>query len=264
MKKILLCGPWVGEFGWELFCWQGHLRNLSKDFDEVKVIGRPGHELLYEDFCSEYIEYDPKNTMTNMFFCENYIHPEKLINSIPHTHYIKGIFNIGINYTGKKLYDNRGLFRQQKFIKYTNRDISTIKYEYDIIFHCRNKKTGSERNWDKKKWEELKRILPSDKKICCIGNHESFYIEGTDDLRGITLSELSNLFNQSKIIVGPSSGPMHFASLCGLKHLVWSSNFNKLRYEKEWNPLNTEVIFYDYGEWDPDVEEIKKIILKNI
>ena len=36
--KILLAGPWVGEFGWELFCWQGFLRKLSKQYDKVITI----------------------------------------------------------------------------------------------------------------------------------------------------------------------------------------------------------------------------------
>ncbi len=36
-EKLLLAGPWVGEFGWELFCWQGHLRRISKNYNKTIV-----------------------------------------------------------------------------------------------------------------------------------------------------------------------------------------------------------------------------------
>ena len=129
-----------------------------------------------------------------------------------------------------------------------------------IIFHCRNKSTGAERNWGKEKWTQLRSLLDEDLKIACIGNHEAFHIHDTDDLRGIDLSELISIMNNSEMIVGPSSGPMHLASLSGLKHLVWTTEFNRSRYTKDWNPFNTEVILHVDGGWNPDPEKIKTII----
>ncbi len=58
--KTLLAGPWIGEFGWELFGWQGCIRILAKKYDEVIVIGRTGHDFLYGDFADIYIDFDPK------------------------------------------------------------------------------------------------------------------------------------------------------------------------------------------------------------
>ena len=57
---------------------------------------------------------------------------------------------------------------------------------------------------------------------------------------------------------------MHLASLCGLKHLVWSTEYNRIRYEKDWNPFNTKVIFYGIEDWNPKHENITELILKNI
>ena len=51
MKK-LFCGPYVGEFGWELFHWSGYCRALSRHFDETTIITRPGRDFLYEDFAN--------------------------------------------------------------------------------------------------------------------------------------------------------------------------------------------------------------------
>lgn len=46
----LIAGPFLGELGWELFCWQGRLRRLAKRYDDVCVMCRPGHEVFYRDF----------------------------------------------------------------------------------------------------------------------------------------------------------------------------------------------------------------------
>ena len=69
MSSTLLAGPWVGEFGWELFCWQGIVRSISKDFDKTIVIGRPGHGTIYEDFCDDFIEFDPASYHTDGWRC---------------------------------------------------------------------------------------------------------------------------------------------------------------------------------------------------
>jgi len=29
-KSLLIAGPWLGEFGWELFAWQGYVRYVSE------------------------------------------------------------------------------------------------------------------------------------------------------------------------------------------------------------------------------------------
>jgi hypothetical protein len=260
-SKILLAGPWVGEFGWELFCWQGYIRKMSRSYDKTIVIGMPGNEYLYEDFCDEYIEFNPESYKTDAWKCYDCKSSSYLINTIEHTTYFSGNFDIGMRYTHNGVIDTKKLFfTEQEFFKYDY----ISDYGFDVIFHCRNKSTGSERNWDKQEWEKLYKSLPKDLKIACIGNNESFYIEGTENLRGINLKELVGVLKQSKIIVGPSSGPMHLASLCGLKHLVWSTEYNRIRYEKDWNPFNTKVIFYGIEDWNPKHENITELILKNI
>lgn len=260
-EKILLAGPWIGEFGWELFCWQGFVRNISKEFDKTIIIGRPTNELLYKDFCDEFIPFDPKSFNTDAWRCHGAKSAKDLIKDIKHTTYLNGQFDIGFRYAKPHGLLTMGHATKQKFHKYTS---DTSNESYDVIFHCRNKKTGSDRNWSKKQWEKLLEELPDNLNVACIGNDEAFHIDGTIDKRNIDLDELVSIMNNSKIIVGPSSGPMHLASLSGLKHLVWSEEFNRDRYEKVWNPFNTEVIFYSDGKWNPKPKKIKELIIKNI
>ena len=66
----LFAGPFVGEFGWELFCWQGILRKYTEvnNFEKVIISGRSSTKFLYEDFYDEYIVYEPDVYEPDSFF----------------------------------------------------------------------------------------------------------------------------------------------------------------------------------------------------
>ena len=61
MKKYVLCGPWIGEFAYELHAWAPKLRyeihNIYNNDYYVVHFGFPGRELLYRDFVDEYVSY---------------------------------------------------------------------------------------------------------------------------------------------------------------------------------------------------------------
>lgn len=111
-------------------------------------------------------------------------------------------------------------------------------------------------------------------KIAWIGTkREAEAIEhfGTD-LRGIPLEMLADVMASSTVIVGPSSGPMHFASLCGLPHVVFSDKrkwnlggkkgTNWTRYKRYWNPLGTDCTVIDEFDWQPPVSRVMKALEK--
>jgi IS1 family transposase len=260
-NSVLLAGPWIGEFGWELFCWQAYIRKISKKFSSTIIIGRPGNQIIYNDFCDEYIEFDPKSYKTDGWRCYDALSAEDIVNKTNHTHYIDGTnFDIGMEYTQRGVLDKKGIFfSEQEFIKYKPSHRSN--FNFDLIFHCRNKRTGFDRNWSKKHWEELFCRLPNSLRIACIGNKEAFYIKGCRDLRGVNVDQCVDAICQSKLVIGPSSGPMHLASLCGAQHLVWSTEYNRVRYEKDWNPFKSRVIFYSFEDWNPTPENIKNKII---
>lgn len=265
-EKVLLAGPWVGEFGWELFCWQAHVRRLSQSYKETYVISRPGHAILYADFAARFYEFDPKSWRTNMNECEGAANPKELIESIEYDDYLSGRYFMDISYDGSYYKDNKGHFGKQIFHKYTGNEQpfdGEVK-SYDLLLHPRNKPTGADRNWDKWKWQQLVDDLRGDYTMAIIGNSEAYPINGADDLRGVSLHSLVKHINASKMVIGPSSGPMHLASLCGKKHLVWTPEFNRIRYETWWNPFNTEVILCTEGNWHPKVETIKSKIHESL
>lgn len=254
MPKALFAGPWVGEFGWELFGWQGYLRKMSKNYEKVYICGRPGHEALYKDFCTEYIE-DPTLPIgaTSSYKLKGYN---------PTTN------QLHLNYPQNNLDIVRpSLLRNvpQDFIKFgeTNK-----KYQFDLILHSRatTKHRTNYRNWPINKWSNLISKLPKSIKIASIGTtNAANLVEGSVDLRDIPLDELILYLYNSKLLIGPSSGPMHLGSLCGTKHIVWTGKGNgvinnKTRYEKVWNPLNTPVKIIEETNWNPSVDTVLKAI----
>ena len=72
---IILAGPFIGEFGWELSYWHGWLRYIKKEYPVSKLIvsSYPGREQLYE-FADQFIPHNEdfikKNYSQRAFFLD--------------------------------------------------------------------------------------------------------------------------------------------------------------------------------------------------
>ena len=253
--KILAAGPWIGEFGHELFTWQAYLRRLSKDYDKVIISSRPGHELIYKDFCTEFIEFisDENNCSCSRNYNTKY--DPSIFSKYEYTDLIKPTSHWNIN----PLYFKYGNFLKEK--------------QYDIVIHARNIKMQKapiqtdiqykeSRNWSYENWLIVIDYLKKNKLKCCtIGRKNSaFSFHGIDNLLDLSLSDLADIFKSSKLAIGPSSGPMHFASLCGCPHFVWSSKVNIAKYKIGWNPFKTQVTLLVDESWNPKPQKIIKTI----
>lgn len=265
-NKILIAGPWVGEFGWELFAWQAYVRSLSKHYDKTTVICRPTSHSLYSDFADDFMYYNPSKGQADSFFMHG-LDFHKSIKEIfsngsglkhgtsllvprrigwpPHTHWSEA-FPFG-EHTVKP-----------EYINFCDRVAEEeFNFKYDYVFHIRNRQLRREDNWSLSNWEKLRDHIGEPERIACIGTHkDSAHISGTADLRGTDLEVLFKVMSTAKCMFGPSSGPMHLASLCGVPHIVWSHGGNKDRYEKNWNPLATPVLFLGKYDWHPTPEYV--------
>jgi len=270
-KPILLAGPWQGEFGWELMRWHAGLRYLARtgNYDKVVVAIQKGHELLYQDFADE-ILYVPRGNNTDGW--KNDHHAPQFSKMIIDSVYKKYPFHkLQIyNPNEKSTLGNEN----QLFIHFGKK---TEENSYDLIIHARNtgKSKSARRNWNQKHWiEVIKYFKKYDIKMACIGMKEqSMHFSSVDNHIGISLEPLSNILASSKLIIGPSSGPMHLATLCGCPQLVWTDKkkwislgmqSNRYRYETLWNPFGIKTYILDDCNWQPQVSvvirEIKKIL----
>ena len=248
--STLIAGYFVGEFGWNLMRWQGIIRHMAQNYDKVIIGCEKSMTFLFEDFATDFVFLHIDIKSRNMWMAN------QMVYEMPHSendNYIKPCREICLS---------NGNFHQN-FIKWGNKN---EEYQYDLLIHARstnNFNTGY-RNWAYDNWIELLvELWDCHLNIASIGNNEdAMHIPGTDDLRGIPLKNLADVMASSKLMVSPSSGPGHFASLCGCKHLIWSDEKdqglynNKFRWLEDWNPFNTECYFIP--EWQPSVERVQK------
>jgi len=244
--KELRAGFFAGEFGWELMRWQANIGYIANDYDKVIIGCEMSHRFLYKDFATEFVDFPLEIKSRNMWYTNGRVYPMSNDNCI---------------IPSRKIC----LSEYQKFIKYGNRK---KELGYDILIHARyskNMNTGY-RNWCRENWVSLVELLKN-YNMASIGTREdALWIPGTIDNRDVQLSKLADTMASSKMIIGPSSGPMHLASLCGLKHIVWSDKKtvgimnNEKRYKDIWNPFGTECKFIP--TWQPGISQVEREVIK--
>jgi len=264
VEGTLIAGPWVGEFGWELFAWQAYVRALSQHFKKTIIICRANSTALYKDFATRTIVYNPPPGAADSFFMhgldfmsafKQVVEKNDIILSEDTTLFLPR----RIGWPPKTHYSERmpfGKYRiKPEYIKFGN----SVKKKYDYVFHIRNRALRPEDNWSFDNWKKLLNLLEGNK-VACVGTRDNaLSIDGADDLRGAPLSQVFDVLRAASCCFGSSSGPMHLASLCGCPHLVWSKVENYTRYTENWNPLKTPVLFDSKYSWQPEAQYIYDI-----
>lgn len=235
--KRLMVGPFLGEFGWELFAWQAHWRwhKTHSDYKEIYVLCRPGREVIYQDYA---------------------------IIGMPPAAYsdgsvVRGLKVFPANKEAVPYSPDRGqqaMFSKQEFVRYGKQ----LEGSPDIIMHARARKHRTGENYDPRRVSELADAFRSaGLTVGFIGTSaEAFDPDPGSEYSflDLPLAKIVDILFSARCIVGPSSGPLHLASLCGCPQVVFSSARNHRRYKKDWNPFDTAVVFPP-GKWQPTVED---------
>jgi len=258
MSDTIIIGPDSIEMGWMLE-FIGRARKKAEAYKNVIIYCEEGNEYLYEDFGTEYITFPKKKGWRDRwFFCGKRLDVPKLLRE---------------TYPTAKYYmptRKHCVSDVSKFVKYGHEDDG---YKFDVLIHARNiergdwidRVCGGNHNWGGGNYVELLKHLKGCS-VASIGSRDgALHIKGTEDRRGIHFQALCGTMNKAKVIVGESSGPMHLASLCGLKHVVITharpeksigGKNNKWRYRKGWNHLGTECAIIEHNMWRPSVVDV--------
>lgn len=265
----LFAGPWVGEFGWELMNWQGFVRKLSRRYARTIVCCPAGREALYADFATEIIPH----RIRGIAEC-NVIHklenPDELAR-------VLALVPPGADHLKPLGYQP---FSRQEFVRFGT---PRPELRVDVLFHPRGRTFGTDRNWSPERWRALLAILRArGLRVGCIGVRAAtldlaglagFEDVGTaiPDWRDRPLSETLDVIASAGVVVGPSSGPMHLASLCGTPHVVWTDRAryargrtNRDKYEGWWNPHGTPVTVLDEDGFDPDPVKVAEAVVAQL
>jgi len=251
-RPTLFAGPWVGEFGWELMQWQGFVRQLSRAYERVIVSCRKGNEALYQDFATEFVLHDVRGEANcgKLLSVEN---PEELQR---------------VNALVPRDVDHLRPLGHQPASRQEFRVFGQRRPELgsDVVIHPRQRGHGADRNWGAEQWERLlAKLGERGYQVACIGlRRATEELAGTfRDLRDASLGETMDILASTRLALGPSSGPMHLASLCRTPHLVWTDREryarglrNRDRYERAWNPHGTPVTVIDDHGFEPPVERV--------
>lgn len=246
----LLIGPWVGEFGIEILRWQGLARWManSRDWREVIVAARSASLFLYEDFADRLIPYEPQSGETLGFFNRGSPIPEDF-----YSRYIdpkKGDVWLCPS-VFKKSQTRIGLAASVSEYRNFSEGLPLPNPSYDILVHARatGKCGQNHKNWAVDKWHAFVEALGGQYRIASIGSKDGAHkLLGTEDLRDISLAELASHCSAAKMIIGPSSGPIHFAQHCGLPAITWMGGDIE-NYARNWNPFDAPIC--RLTSWDP-------------
>jgi hypothetical protein len=244
----LFAGPWIGEFGWELMNWQAFLRHLRPRYERMIVSCPRGNEALYEDFCDEFVPHDIAGTANchMAFRLQDRGELRRVLALVPPD--------------ADFLQPRRHVpSAHQTFIRYGQPDPSLAR---DVLVHARGKPSSTGRNWSGEHWERLIDGLRRDGlSVGFIGRRGATLdldLGEENDFRDLPLAKTLDLLASARLVAGPSSGPLHLASLCSTPHLVWTDRAtysmgitSREKYESWWNPLKTEVVVIDSHGFNP-------------
>ncbi len=246
-KPKLFIGPWIGEFGVELLRWQSIARTLarSREWAEIIVATQPDRFFLYEDFATKFVAHVPNTIHTIGHKCLGHV-PRSI-----HDRYID--VSSGDVWFNPNAEPAEGRISERIFYPISacmpthrdfGRNVPKPAKAYDILLHARATPKSSQtyKNWATDRFNALVAALPHNLRVASVGAVNGAHkIRGTDDLRGIPLSRLAGYCKAAKLMIGPSSGSIHFAMHCGLPVVTWIDQDEKHNYYPVWNPLAVPV-----------------------
>lgn len=277
MSNKLFAGPWVGEFGWEVFAWQAYVRKIAENYDHVTVCSRPDRKFLYEDFINDFVPFIPSSDASSMWACYgmnadefadftppgdvDWLDPRKVLPEI---------------FQKRRQLPNLTVLEKftppgQKFIQYRGFTEYAPVEKFDIVIHAANRtdakaeKAWAPKNWPIEHWNTfVKAFSNSNLNIACVGRPDQAHaIEGVQDLRGLPLREVANILGKCRLCVGCSDGLLNFAALCGTPRLIWSpggteGEKNIDRHTRCWNPFNAPAKMLIHKTWQIPPEIVIK------
>ncbi len=263
-KKKLYAGPWGGEWGWELCSWNPCIRHIAQDFDHVTVEIQPGMEYMYE-FADEII-INPRLPNFDMYTGkpskEPFVPDKDTKIWTPKDfwrHHAKWEFKIIKNASP----DDRKM-HPKKWRQYGTeqpRKVATIMCAWRGKKHFKNRSYPEKQYPDDRCIALTQSFLDAGYDVACYGGEDNLYVNGTLDFRGVPLPELCGALSQASLSIGPSSGTIHLASLCGTPHVTWYGRpvVSMDRYLTYWNPFSTPATFLD-----GDCPSVEKAFLHGI
>lgn len=236
--------------------WQAYVRAQAAGVDQVVVCSTDGLYPLYSDLNPIYIPHQIEG-QRDCHMISPCTTPGLLSDAeLSVSYWVKTLRDAG--YAVKRLVPEGNTHyshKDQRFVSYGSAKRAKQRgHDYAIIVHARARESSlpfGGANYPAESWAEvLGPLAAAGLKIATVGSLKaSIRLDGAADLRGLPLDHIMDAMAGARLCMGPSSGPMHLASLCRTPHLVWTGDrfqavikgTNETRYKSLWNPLKTPV-----------------------
>jgi hypothetical protein len=234
-RRVLVAGPYVGEFGHELMDWQPWVRAQVGRYEAVHVITYPGRDYLYPGCKVHYHDV----ALETAGYKHGRFSPAQL----------EAMARKKAAELGLKKYDL--MTALHLCTHYHQRFLLPAKYKRlgqpcapgemrDVAFHFRQvNKAGPDqsRNYPLALCDRVVELCRAQGlSFFCIGHPRYAYCPaGVEDRRTEDLAASVAALRSARLLAGELSGPMHLAQLCGTPILIWADGQWRLDNCERWN-----------------------------
>jgi hypothetical protein len=260
-KKVLIAGPYVGEFGHEIMDFQSYVRWLKRKYEAVHVITFPGREPLYRGCIVHRHAYDL--TIAGYHYGRiSYREIRQYALDFAREHGIQRYDLFSTTHLGTRWHRRLLFHEQHEVIK----PLSPVAPNRKIVFHFRSiEKLGTDtsRNFRPDLAREVCRLCQSHgMDIACIGHPKySLCPAGCEDCRTENLEETVSHIARCRLVVGELSGPLHLAVYCAKPVVVWAPDPWRIAGAFLRNPFRTKIFVVRDDTTNPSPEEIVSKVL---
>jgi len=260
-RRILVAGPYVGEFGHELMDWQPWVRAQILLHDEVHVITYPGRDYLYPGCRVHYHDV----ALETAGYKHGRFTPAQL----------EAMARKKAAELGLKKYDL--MTALHLCTRYHQRFLLPAKFERlgqppaageirDVAFHFRQvKKTGPDqtRNYPLELCDRVVEFCRAQGlSFFCIGHPRYAYCPaGVEDRRTEDLGASVAAIRRARMLAGELSGPMHLAQLAGTPILIWADGQWRLDNCERWNVFRVPTYIVANDTHQPEPERVGEKIV---
>lgn len=260
-RRILVAGPYVGEFGHELMDWQPWVRAQVGRYEQVHVITYPGRDYLYPG-CTVHHHGVALETAG---YKHGKFSPSQLA-AMAHQKAAE---------LGLKNYDL--MTALNICTRQHQRHLLPAKFELlgqapaagemrDVAFHFRQvNKAGPDqtRNYPRENCDRLVEFCRAHHlSFFCIGHPRYAYCPpGVEDRRTEDLAASVAAIRSARLLAGELSGPMHLAQLSGTAILIWAPGQWRLDNCEAWNVFQVPTYVVSNAVRPPEPEVVGQKIV---
>lgn len=267
--RRLLVGPYPGEFGWELCLFNPIARARALDFEHVTVMAPASSRYLYE-FADAFvsIEVEPGTS--------DFMDGALVDASVPDRSLFAEVLAPERAMVGRELASFGKPYPGPESTPWKRwRSLAPepapegVHSRPQVVCAFRPPKVlGARVHTDKAYPEEhcaelVLGLLKRGVSVACLGGRDNYSPRGAMDMRGAPLEAQCAYLASARVAVGPSSGPMHLAQLCGTPVVTWYARPRAEsigRYEGWWNPFRAGCTFLEALR--PSPEEVVRAALE--